>query len=43
MIDRSRHDRFFISAMRSDGSAVRKIVDAPVLPVWFFEKIGWRP
>jgi Tol biopolymer transport system component len=29
--------------MRSDGSDVRKLVDAPVLPLWFFEKMGWRP
>ncbi len=32
-----------IYAMRADGSDVRKIVDAAVLPVWFFEKMGWRP
>lgn len=32
-----------IYAMRADGSDVRKIVDAPVLPVWFYEKMGWRP
>ena len=32
-----------IYAMRADGSDVRKLVDAPVLPVWFFEKITWRP
>ena len=32
-----------IYAMRADGSDVRKIVDAPVLPVWFFEKMGWKP
>ncbi len=33
-----------IYAMRAtDGSDVRKLVDAPVLPVWFFEKMGWRP
>ncbi len=32
-----------IYAMRADGSDLRKIVDAPVLPVWFFEKMGWRP
>ena len=32
-----------IYAMRADGSDVRKVVDAPVLPVWFFEKIAWRP
>lgn len=32
-----------IYAMRADGSDVRKVVDASVLPVWFFEKMGWRP
>ncbi len=32
-----------IYAMRADGSDVRKIVDAPVLPVWFWEKMGWKP
>lgn len=32
-----------IYAMRADGSDVRKLVDAPVLPLWFFEKMGWRP
>ncbi len=32
-----------IYVMRADGSDVRKVVDAPVLPVWFFEKMGWRP
>jgi len=32
-----------IYAMRADGSDVRKLVDAPVLPRWFFEKMGWRP
>jgi hypothetical protein len=29
--------------MRADGSDVRKVVDAAVLPVWFYEKMGWRP
>jgi hypothetical protein len=32
-----------IYAMRADGSDVRKVVDAAVLPVWFYEKMGWRP
>jgi hypothetical protein len=32
-----------IYAMRADGSDVRKVVDAHVLSVWFFEKIAWRP
>jgi Tol biopolymer transport system component len=32
-----------IWVMRSDGSNLRKVVDAPVLPLWFWEKIAWRP
>ncbi|MEI2692682.1 MAG: SH3 domain-containing protein [Anaerolineae bacterium] len=32
-----------IYVMRADGSDVRKIVDVPVLAVWFFEKMGWKP
>lgn len=38
-----RGGNWAIYAMRADGSDVRKIVDAPVLEVWFFEKMGWRP
>lgn len=29
--------------MRADGSNLRKLTDAPVLPVWFFEKMAWKP
>lgn len=32
-----------IYAVRADGSDLRKVVDASVLPVWFYEKMGWRP
>jgi TolB protein len=32
-----------IYVMRPDGSGVRKVVDANVLPLWFFEKLAWRP
>jgi dipeptidyl aminopeptidase/acylaminoacyl peptidase len=32
-----------IWVMRPDGTDLRKLVDAPVLPLWFFEKIAWRP
>jgi Tol biopolymer transport system component/SH3-like domain-containing protein len=32
-----------IWVMRPDGTDLRKIVDAPVLPLWFWEKIAWRP
>ncbi|MCS6843362.1 MAG: hypothetical protein NZ528_03425 [Caldilineales bacterium] len=32
-----------IYVMRADGSNVRKLTDAPVLPVWFFEKMAWKP
>ncbi len=38
-----RSGKWAIYAMRPDGSDVRKIVDADVLPVWFFEKMAWRP
>jgi TolB protein len=37
-----RDGQWAVYIMRSDGSNVRKIVDAPVLPLWFFEKMGWR-
>ena len=29
--------------MRTDGSQVQKLVDADVLPLWFCEKMAWRP
>jgi hypothetical protein len=32
-----------IYVMRPDGADVRKVVDANVLPLWFFEKMAWRP
>jgi Tol biopolymer transport system component len=32
-----------IWVMRPDGADLRKVVDAPVLPLWFWEKIAWRP
>ena len=32
-----------IYAMRADGSGVTKVVDADVLPLWFWEKMAWRP
>jgi hypothetical protein len=32
-----------IYAMRADGSDVTKVVDADVLPLWFWEKMAWRP
>lgn len=38
-----REGGWAIYVMRGDGSGARKVVDAPVLPVWFFEKMGWRP
>ncbi len=31
-----------IWVMRPDGSNQRRLFDAPVLPVWFFEKMAWR-
>jgi hypothetical protein len=38
-----RSGTWAIYVIRPDGSDLRKIVDAPVLPVWFFEKMAWRP
>jgi len=38
-----RSGTWAIYVMRPDGSDLRKIVDAPVLAVWFFEKMAWRP
>ncbi len=38
-----RSGTWAIYAMRSDGSGVTKVVDADVLPLWFWEKMAWRP
>jgi TolB protein len=38
-----RDGKWAIYVMRIDGSGVRKLVDADVLPLWFFEKMAWRP
>lgn len=38
-----RSGSWVIYAMKPDGSDVRKVVDADVLPLWFFEKMAWRP
>jgi Tol biopolymer transport system component len=32
-----------IYIMRPDGKDLRKVTDAPVLPLWFWEKMSWRP
>lgn len=32
-----------IYIIRSDGSNLQKVIDAAVLPLWFFEKMVWRP
>ena len=32
-----------IYVMRPDGSDVRKMTDAEVLPLWFLEKMAWKP
>jgi len=37
-----RDGKWGIYVMRADGSDARKVVDADVLPLWFFEKMGWR-
>ena len=34
-------DKIYI--INAGGSELRKVVDAPVLPLWFWEKIAWRP
>lgn len=31
-----------IWVMRANGSEQRRLFDAPVLPLWFFEKMAWR-
>jgi TolB protein len=38
-----RSGTWAIYVMRPDGSALRKIIDADVLPLWFLEKMAWRP
>lgn len=38
-----RDGSWAIYVMRIDGSGVRRLVDASVLPAWFFEKMAWRP
>jgi len=38
-----RSGAWAIYVMAADGSNVRKIIDADVLPLWFFEKMAWRP
>lgn len=37
-----RDGKWAIYVARPDGSDVRKVVDAAVLPLWFFEKMDWR-
>jgi len=37
-----RSGAWAIYIMRPDGSDVRKVIDADVLPLWFFEKMSWR-
>jgi hypothetical protein len=38
-----RSGKWAIYAMRPDGSDLRKLTDADVLPLWFWEKMAWRP
>jgi len=38
-----RSGKWAIYVMRPDGSGLRQLVDADVLPLWFFEKMAWRP
>ena len=37
-----RDGQWGIYVAKADGSNVRKVVDADVLPLWFFEKMAWR-
>jgi TolB protein len=37
-----RDGKWAIYIVRPDGSDLRKVIDADVLPVWFFEKMDWR-
>jgi len=38
-----REGAWAIYVMRPDGSDVRKMTNAEVLPLWFFEKMAWKP
>jgi hypothetical protein len=38
-----RSGTWAIYVMRPDGSGVRKLIDADVFPLWFLEKMAWRP
>jgi hypothetical protein len=29
--------------MKPDGTGVTKVVDADVFPLWFLEKMAWKP
>jgi len=37
-----REGKWAIYAVRPTGADLRKVTDADVLPVWFFEKMAWR-
>jgi len=37
-----RDGKWGIYIMRPDGSNVHKVIEANVLPLWFFEKMDWR-
>ncbi len=38
-----RDGKWAIYVMPAAGGAATKVVDADVLPLWFFEKMAWRP
>lgn len=38
-----RDGKWAIYVMRADGSSLTRLVDADVLPLWFWEKMAWRP
>jgi hypothetical protein len=38
-----RDGKWAIYVMKPDGTGVTKVVDADVFPLWFLEKMAWRP
>jgi hypothetical protein len=38
-----RDGKWAIYVMKPDGTGVTKVVDAAVFPLWFLEKMAWRP
>ena len=38
-----RDGKWAIYVMKPDGTGVTKVVDADVFPLWFLEKMAWKP